>query len=54
MLESILKLQEYRKKGQKVLTIPKEMCKILDFNRGDLIRVVLKDKHIIVSKVILE
>lgn len=54
MSESILKLQEFKNRGQKFITIPKKMCDELNFNKGDFIRFVLKDNHIIVSKVISE
>lgn len=52
MQEEIFKLQQLPHRNQKFITIPKKMCDKLNFNKGDFIRLVLEDKHIIVSKVI--
>ena len=51
MSESIFKLQQFKGRTQKFITLPKEMCDELNFNKGDFIRIVLEDKHIILSKV---
>lgn len=51
MSESIFKLQQFKGRTQKFITIPKNMCDKLNFNKGDFIRLVLEDKHIIISKV---
>ena len=54
MSEAIFKLQQLKDRNQKFITIPKKMCDELNFNKGDFIRLVLEDNHIIVSKVVLE